>query len=185
MWPQLFSASESNSSRAPPPNLSSTLHSPSPTLPASPATVCRSLSLQKKNTKLQDWLASHWQGFMSPAQLSRIRNTGGLVGQFWGVGRGSGCWGGGGGGVRVVGVHRGFEAAARSWAGCWHVALGGYCASGRFDTDKLSSRFVSGLPRLTLVTPCQCRTDHWHQPSQHKRVHVCVACCATVSCCTV
>ncbi|KAF8071292.1 ogdh [Scenedesmus sp. PABB004] len=24
----------------------------------------------------KDWLASHWQGFMSPAQLSRIRNTG-------------------------------------------------------------------------------------------------------------
>jgi hypothetical protein len=27
----------------------------------------------------KDWLASHWQGFMSPAQLSRIRNTGGAV----------------------------------------------------------------------------------------------------------
>lgn len=26
--------------------------------------------------KAKDWLASHWQGFMSPAQLSRIRNTG-------------------------------------------------------------------------------------------------------------
>jgi len=26
--------------------------------------------------KKKDWLASHWQGFMSPAQLSRIRNTG-------------------------------------------------------------------------------------------------------------
>jgi 2-oxoglutarate dehydrogenase E1 component len=25
----------------------------------------------------KDWLASHWQGFMSPVQLSRIRNTGG------------------------------------------------------------------------------------------------------------
>ena len=24
----------------------------------------------------RDWLASHWEGFMSPAQLSRIRNTG-------------------------------------------------------------------------------------------------------------
>lgn len=24
----------------------------------------------------KDWLASHWHGFMSPAQLSRIRNTG-------------------------------------------------------------------------------------------------------------
>jgi 2-oxoglutarate dehydrogenase E1 component len=24
----------------------------------------------------KDWLASHWQGFMSPAQMSRIRNTG-------------------------------------------------------------------------------------------------------------
>lgn len=24
----------------------------------------------------KDWLASHWEGFMSPAQLSRIRNTG-------------------------------------------------------------------------------------------------------------
>lgn len=28
----------------------------------------------KPNTK--DWLASHWQGFHSPAQMSRIRNTG-------------------------------------------------------------------------------------------------------------
>jgi len=28
----------------------------------------------------KDWLASHWQGFMSPAQLSRIRNTGEWVG---------------------------------------------------------------------------------------------------------
>ena len=28
----------------------------------------------------KDWLASHWQGFMSPAQLSRIRNTG-----LWGT----------------------------------------------------------------------------------------------------
>lgn len=28
----------------------------------------------KQNPK--DWLASHWQGFMSPAQMSRIRNTG-------------------------------------------------------------------------------------------------------------
>eukprot|EP00197_Chlamydomonas_leiostraca_P002032 CAMPEP_0202857420 /NCGR_PEP_ID=MMETSP1391-20130828/366_1 /ASSEMBLY_ACC=CAM_ASM_000867 /TAXON_ID=1034604 /ORGANISM="Chlamydomonas leiostraca, Strain SAG 11-49" /LENGTH=1038 /DNA_ID=CAMNT_0049536215 /DNA_START=20 /DNA_END=3136 /DNA_ORIENTATION=- len=26
--------------------------------------------------KEKDWLASHWQGFMSPAQMSRIRNTG-------------------------------------------------------------------------------------------------------------
>jgi hypothetical protein len=26
----------------------------------------------------KDWLASHWQGFMSPAQMSRIRNTGAL-----------------------------------------------------------------------------------------------------------
>lgn len=26
--------------------------------------------------KKKDWLASHWEGFMSPAQLSRIRNTG-------------------------------------------------------------------------------------------------------------
>jgi hypothetical protein len=24
----------------------------------------------------KDWLASHWQGFMSPAKMSRIRNTG-------------------------------------------------------------------------------------------------------------
>lgn len=24
----------------------------------------------------KDWLASHWKGFMSPVQLSRIRNTG-------------------------------------------------------------------------------------------------------------
>jgi 2-oxoglutarate dehydrogenase E1 component len=28
-----------------------------------------------KPTK-KDWLASHWTGFYSPAQLSRIRNTG-------------------------------------------------------------------------------------------------------------
>ena len=24
----------------------------------------------------KDWLASHWHGFLSPAQMSRIRNTG-------------------------------------------------------------------------------------------------------------
>ena len=24
----------------------------------------------------KDWLASHWMGFYSPAQMSRIRNTG-------------------------------------------------------------------------------------------------------------
>jgi hypothetical protein len=29
----------------------------------------------------KDWLASHWQGFMSPAQMSRIRNTGGVQGE--------------------------------------------------------------------------------------------------------
>jgi 2-oxoglutarate dehydrogenase complex dehydrogenase (E1) component-like enzyme len=42
----------------------------------------------------KDWLASHWQGFMSPAQLSRIRNTGETFGlhmcvgwqQVWGRG---------------------------------------------------------------------------------------------------
>lgn len=28
----------------------------------------------KPNAK--DWLASHWEGFMSPAQMSKIRNTG-------------------------------------------------------------------------------------------------------------
>jgi 2-oxoglutarate dehydrogenase E1 component len=26
--------------------------------------------------RAKDWLASHWEGFMSPAQMSRIRNTG-------------------------------------------------------------------------------------------------------------
>ena len=26
--------------------------------------------------KRRDWLASHWSGFKSPEQLSRIRNTG-------------------------------------------------------------------------------------------------------------
>jgi hypothetical protein len=31
----------------------------------------------------KDWLASHWQGFMSPAQLSRIRNTGMVVACCW------------------------------------------------------------------------------------------------------
>jgi hypothetical protein len=46
----------------------------------------------------KDWLASHWQGFMSPAQLSRIRNTGAGLGAA-GVGAAgfdmcaSQCWG--------------------------------------------------------------------------------------------
>ncbi|KAM1263351.1 hypothetical protein ACFXTH_028365 [Malus domestica] len=26
--------------------------------------------------KKRDWLASHWSGFKSPEQISRIRNTG-------------------------------------------------------------------------------------------------------------
>jgi 2-oxoglutarate dehydrogenase E1 component len=39
----------------------------------------------------KDWLASHWQGFMSPAQLSRIRNTGGAVEPGWCVGRQQVC----------------------------------------------------------------------------------------------
>ena len=37
----------------------------------------------------KDWLASHWQGFYSPAPLSRIRNTG----------RAAECPAGGGGGL--------------------------------------------------------------------------------------
>jgi 2-oxoglutarate dehydrogenase E1 component len=32
--------------------------------------------------KKKDWLASHWEGFMSPAQLSRIRNTGEHPGNY-------------------------------------------------------------------------------------------------------
>lgn len=38
----------------------------------------------------KDWLASHWTGFRSPAQLSRIRNTG--EGQREGDGVGMWMW---------------------------------------------------------------------------------------------
>jgi 2-oxoglutarate dehydrogenase E1 component len=39
----------------------------------------------------KDWLASHWQGFMSPAQMSRIRNTGACMGVGGGMGGGCLC----------------------------------------------------------------------------------------------
>lgn len=34
--------------------------------------------------KKRDWLASHWFGFKSPEQLSRIRNTGYVYFSVWG-----------------------------------------------------------------------------------------------------
>ena len=43
--------------------------------------------------KRRDWLSSHWSGFKSPEQLSRIRNTGyvcvSIFGQVKGVERGT------------------------------------------------------------------------------------------------
>ena len=64
-----------------------------------------------KTPQAKDWLASHWQGFMSPAQLSRIRNTGGGWRVGWrrrvlGGGEAEGFWGGVGGGGFWVGWRR-------------------------------------------------------------------------------
>ena len=45
-----------------------------PRLEASPP--ARSPPRASARPQQKDWLASHWHGFMSPAQLSRSRNTG-------------------------------------------------------------------------------------------------------------
>lgn len=71
----------------------------------------------------KDWLASHWEGFMSPAQKSRIRNTGGFgssgggcgVGWGWAVFYLTWCMAHG---ARACPIGRACEAPVCSQPGC-------------------------------------------------------------------